>query len=215
MEHGAGLIGVISWEVGRYRAFDIALQAVERPDNTSIVYSTGLMFDYNTNRIIKLALENNYEWVWLLDDDHVFEPDILMNLLNRNVDFVFPMCLQRMPPFNPVLHKSLEEGGNCSGFENLKGKSGIVDIGNWSTGKGCVLIRRSVFEKISYPWFENGILTSQSTASDTYFCKKMNDAGVPVYVDLDNVTGHITPMAIWPEHDAEYNWGYSIRTSYN
>lgn len=213
-DYGKGIIGILSGELGRYRAFDIALMDVERPAGTLITYGVGLNLAQNSNNIIRYAVNKELDWVWLLDDDHVFPRDLLIKLLERNVEFVMPLAVQRKEPFNPVLHKPMSEGGKRSGYENLHGKSGLIDIGDWSTGKGCALIRTSVFKKIPPPWFTLGQIDPELTSPDTHFCQKMHAAGIPIYVDLDNVTGHIAQFAVWPDKDANNHWGYRIQTVY-
>jgi len=39
--------------------------------------------------------------VFFMDDDHTFAPDLLLNLLARNVPVIQPLVLSRYGPFAP------------------------------------------------------------------------------------------------------------------
>ncbi|MGR3303275.1 MAG: hypothetical protein ACUZ8I_12335, partial [Candidatus Scalindua sp.] len=99
-----GLIGIASSTMGRYREFDISLSTVGVPQGSGITYETGCDVAYNFNNLCrKLLRRTDYEWLWILGDDHVFQPDTLNRLIGRNVDIVAPLCLKRTRPFGPVI----------------------------------------------------------------------------------------------------------------
>lgn len=55
-------------------------------------------------------------------------------------------------------------------------------------GLGCVLIKREVFEKIPFPWFD---LKESNYGSDMYFFTKVRDAGFDVWVNPEVMCGQI------------------------
>jgi len=169
----------------------------------------------NMNAGIRLALESDKQWFWIMDDDHVFSDDLLIGLLERNVDIVTPLYLRRRAPFLPVLHGDASREYTRYNFNYLKGKSGLVDVtADGSLPTGGMLIRRHVLEGMEDPWFETGQIDSEYGSWDIYFCEKARQAGFRLFVDTDNVMGHITPVAIWPVCGENGEWGFDIRQVY-
>lgn len=179
---------------------------------------------YNSNDVLRAALEQCLtclhphqsaacdkcdcqqfvaaQWASIWDDDHTFPADTLIRMLDRNVDVLMPLYTQRQPPFLPCIYKHQHEDGACDIFqwEDLEGKSGLLPIA--SAGKGGVLVRRHVFEKIADPWFER----LGKIGEDHLFFKKCREAGFGVYVDLDCAIGHLTPVELRPFRDSGGRW---------
>ena len=154
-------------------------------------------------------MENpQFEWLWILGDDHLFNPDLLLKLLDRKVDVVVPLCCRRMAPYFPILHNGPDYGpeGKWASVKEpwavLKGKTGLLD---WegTAGNAGMLIRRHVLEAMTDPWFESGKTDPGLSGSDIYFWHKLRQHGFKPYIDLDNIIGHITHTSIWPEQDEE------------
>lgn len=55
-------------------------------------------------------------------------------------------------------------------------------------GLGCILIKRSVFERLAYPWFD---LREGMYGSDMYFATKARDVGIETWVDPSVRCGQI------------------------
>lgn len=69
-----------------------------------------------------------------------------------------------------------------------------VDI----AGTGFLMIKREVFEKVKYPWFECG--EKGQSGEDIYFCVKCKEAGIPIFVDTGLHLGHVaTPYVVTNE----------------
>jgi len=56
------------------------------------------------------------------------------------------------------------------------------------SGMHFTLIRRDVIENVDPPWFKT--LNTTGAGEDFHFCKKVADAGYPMYADLSVQTGH-------------------------
>lgn len=193
-------------EVARWVRFDECWENTRRPSGI-IVKTRYQTYDvgHARNLAIRYAQKLNAKWVWLLDDDQTWEPNLLVNLLNRKVDIVQPLTLMRMAPWLPV------------GF---KGKPGdelgmMVLQKDWEplepvlvSGGGCLLIRQKVWEAIEAPWFRPGYATSGrgTQGEDTAFGVLANERGFTVYLDTENVCGHITSCEIRPARDASGEW---------
>jgi len=143
-----------------------------------------------------MMLEGKDDWLWFMDDDHAFPPDLLLRLDSHNMPLVVPLCLQRVSPFKPVVYVDKDGGGKGERAKpippkNSKRTEGLVEIAGGGTAG--MLIRREVFEAIDPPWFEYGTISE-----DLIFCDKAKAAGFPLYCDLSARLGHITTAVAWP-----------------
>lgn len=213
VEQPAGVVGVASHQLGRYREFDKCLNEVWIPPNSIRDWYLGLCVPRNYNDAIKTTLEFAKEWLWILDDDHVFPRELLLNLLERDVDIACPLYVRRCPPFKPVLHADAKGEFRRYDWDYLNGKSGLVDItADGSAPTGGMLIRRRVLEKLQYPWFESGKIDPELGSWDIWFCEKARQAGFKIYVDTDNTIGHIMHMALWPQRNEDGTYQHQVTT---
>lgn len=211
-KHPAGLIGICTGPVGRYRDFDWCVDKIIAPLGSVKQIQIGLEIPFNYNELARATLAARLDWLWLLDDDHVFPPDLLLNLLGRNVDIVTPLYLRRRPPFLPVLHGDATRKFVRYNFNYLRGQTGLVDLtADGAAPTGGMLIRRRVLEKMADPWFEYGQINTELGSWDIYFCEKARQAGFSLYVDADNTMGHLIHVAVWPIRDAEGIYSPDIR----
>ena len=178
----SGTICVASQDQARFHTFTQCYQRLETPEGWA--HATHHCYDtaYGRNRLVQMAVG---DYVFFLDDDVCFEPDILKRLLKHNVDVVGALYLRRMYPFNPAPHTSLE------GPPGLR-KSKLA-------ATGALLVKKSVFDKIEYPWFlstytEDG----QPVSDDGYFCHELLKAGVSIYVDTSVWVGHMGTCVVRP-----------------
>ncbi len=206
-DYSPGVIGIATYFLGRYREFDIAISRIKAPAGSEVRWEMGLNIAYHYNQMIRNMFENDtFQWVWFLGDDHVFQDDLLIKLLDRDVDVVTPLCLRRSMPFQTVIHKSESENYERVGFDFLHGKTGMIDISDKGIGNAGMLVRRKVLEAIPSPWHESGKTDPELGGSDLYFCEKIRKAGFSSYLDLDNRIGHITHAAVWPCRDENNNY---------
>ena len=81
-QRGGGTIGVISSDLGRYSDFSLSMCVLLKPEDARIIWTKSVDVVGNCNQICRKMLG---EWLWLMGDDHVFNPDILVRLLEHNV----------------------------------------------------------------------------------------------------------------------------------
>lgn len=220
----AGAIGISSGYTSRYAAFDACLHQLLKPPGTKVKWETGVNFEFNWNQMIR-NLPEDCEWFWIMGDDHVFAPDLLLKLLDRNVDVVVPLCLHRAHPFMPVIRGQRDEPRDFVrvDWKPIEGKSGLLNLAEVSaevggtlipkmvTGNAGMLIRRSVFDRLPAPWFEVGQVDRELRSSDLHFCRKLHEAGIGLYLDCDNPIGHILDMAVWPARNDTGEWTPELR----
>lgn len=196
----SGTVGIPANDAARYTLFFACLTGLLTPTNTQVRWAFGSDRIRGRNNLVRESLEVGSEWLWFLDDDHAFAPDLLLRLLAHEKDIVTPVYLQRMMPFAPVVYTG-QEGPD---FEALFLPDYPIDAGLvpvHSAGTGGMLIRSEVFRAIEEPWFEHG-----HASEDLIFCEKARDAGFEIHCDLQAHLGHLTSAVIWPAV-AEGKWG--------
>jgi hypothetical protein len=203
-----GTIAVITPETGRYGAFHQCREALERPAGTAVHIRTGGGYSIadDRNRVVEAS---KGDWIWWLDDDHVFSHGTLMRLLahfeDDRVDAVVPLCLKRKPPFSPVVLSLNPELTHATQAVVSQDDRGLVEIG--AAGGGGMLVRRRVFEAMPAPWFRPHP-RNPGGGEDIWFCQEMRRAGFRLFCDFDTPIGHIAPMAIWP---SRHDYGFQLQ----
>lgn len=189
----SGTIAYCSREDQIYPIFasNLARLAQKHPE-AKIVQSIGNDIAAQRNQAV---LQAEGDWIWFIDTDMVFAPEIIDRLLRHEVDVVQALCLKRHPPHQPILW---ERDPNTE-VDFPTGRPRLIEVA--CVGSGGTLYRRRVFEAIKGPWFE-GILGVE----DINFARKIVEAGFKLYTDLTTPVGHTTPMVIWPERQDE-TWG--------
>jgi hypothetical protein len=195
-DHGPGVVGFTGGELARYHGFTMAWGALNVPVGTKEFDGLGYDTACNSNSIVEYMRTKcpEAEWVFIMDDDHVFAPDALMNMLDKRVDVLVPLYAQRRPPFRPCIYKAENADGSyhIHDWPDLEGKGGLLPV--VSAGKAGVLLRRRVIDALAVPHFEwNGVV-----GEDHYFFKKCRAAGFQPYVDLDTTLGHLTSVPVFP-----------------
>jgi hypothetical protein len=195
---GPGTVAVATDEAGRYTRFAIAMQGLLCPIGSRTLWQVGNDIAGNRNGACAQA---DGDWVWFIDDDHTFAPDILLRLLARDVDIVAPLCLRRVQPFHPVACDL--DGRHLDVTRYAHGE--LVEVEH--TGSSGMLIRRRVLEQVEAPWFELG----NGVSEDVAFCRKAREAGFLVHVDMGVPLGHITTAVVWPTNtDGAWYTGFDI-----
>lgn len=201
-EYPPGTIGVLADWTGRYTDFTKAMVDVVKPNGTKIVWAYGSLQSTACNNIV-----DNFEgdWLWIMGDDHVFRPDMLLRLLDHDVDIVVPLCVQKHPPFLPVVHESLEPSGRFNMIDLTKHKEEkLVEV--YAAGSAGMLIKRHVLEAMEKPIFEFGRIGQENVGEDLLFCHKAQEAGFKVHCDLSLKLGHLRPITLTSEMK-DGKWG--------
>lgn len=181
-------VGVLSNELARFSAFFQSLLGVmgNLPPGSGLGWAKGVNIPKACNRLVAQMLEGTYEWLWIMGDDHTFDNDIVVRLIEHDVDVVVPHCLGRYPPWDPVVWNQDEDGLY---FRPNLPKSGLTEI--HAAGSAGMLIRRRVLEAVEAPWFEG-------RNEDIGFCEKAREAGFSIYIDPEIRLGHVTLATVRP-----------------
>ena len=161
--------------------------------------SSGANVTNARNEIVaKFLDEHDADWLWFIDTDMVFPPD----LLDRLVEAAHP----RERPIVGALCFSVQDGFRaCPTLYTIRpdGKAGRIynyprdTMMRVFTGTGCLLVHRSALEKMrdhgfdpAYPWFQETRTQDLPIGEDITFCIRAEAIGIPVHVDTGIKCGH-------------------------
>lgn len=139
---------------------------------------------WKRNALVRSMLSQpSLQWVLFVDSDAVPPPDTVVRLLAHEVDIVGALHCLRFSPY--PLGSSRPIGQGPGGLHQVN-----------TLGCHCMLVRRSVFERIPEPWFEH---PAPGVGEDAYFNMRADEAGIPRFVDPCLVVGHMSMLNITPE----------------
>lgn len=90
------------------------------------------------------------DWLLQLDNDETFDPDLVMRMLqlfeSQQLDVLTGIYHFKQKPYNPVLFQYVE--GQYRAMINWDNKEEVRLMPVGAAGGGCLLVRRSVFDRI-------------------------------------------------------------------
>lgn len=210
-----GTIALPTNEIGRFTLFTVCLASTMQPSGSNLHVSAGVDVTNNINAAIADMLNREDDgWVWIIGDDHTWEPDCLMRLLHSmdehpHIDILVPLVCRRNPPWNLVV---FNEAGFFEGDNSIPQwkpyqyselpSCGVFEVD--AAGSAGMLIRRHVLESMKFPWFQstNGVYLNE----DVMFCVKAREEGWRIYATADVTMGHIGIFNVRPMN-REGTWG--------
>jgi len=128
-----------------------------------------------------------YEWLIWLDSDVAFDNETMLYLMEsaekKEYDIISPVIVTRLAPHIPLIYKDDNHMQIPSYQEWTKADA---------VGFGCVIMHKSILEKIPRPHFkteytEKGKLIGE----DIYFFRKAKKYGITLGVNLFTKFGHV------------------------
>lgn len=123
------------------------------------------------------------EYLWMVDTDHTFEPDIFARLVNAakmfRLDVVSGLYLKKQPPYRPAAWKWNDDGGH-SELSDIS-MDNVLQVG--AVGAGCLLVHRRVFDRIEKEMKEDPFSVREfgvTTGEDFAFCKRLKMLNIPI-----------------------------------
>lgn len=222
LDHPPGVICIASGELARYPHFTHSMLNVLRPKGTQVHMGIGLNVAANFNSGVRQMMATpGLEWVWIMGDDHEFDHTTLLRLLDHELDIVVPLVVRRQPPFIPVLFKKPHDDTPLGQFPPFYWHElppdGLIgpEEGLYTCGSAGMLIRRHVIEAMPDPWFEMGKMGKDLTNEDTFWCKKVQDAGFKIYADCSIYMDHWTPISLRPVLAESGEWTVALNLGGN
>lgn len=148
-----------------------------------IVHLDRAQLSYHSSARNELAQRMLGDWVLMLDTDHAFAPDLLYRMLRLfnyyKLDVLTGVYHMRIEPFLPLLYCWNDEK---DGFQHLADWQTDVDIFQVdSAGAGCLMIRRSVIERIYEELNEEPFSITMPWSEDHSFFVRLRKLGIKAY----------------------------------
>lgn len=187
-----------------------AIYDLEKADNEVIFeYVRGYDCATARNRIAQRALDNGTDYVLMVDNDVVLPKDALINLLDnpkevclgfyahRDSDNLYRgrTCVCKLFDEKGKRHFNypLESEYTAAELAELR-QRGQYKVEIHGGGMGCALIKTSVFNRVTYPWYDwvnYGGHNRGMLSEDLYFCEGCKKKNIKIYTDTRVNCGHI------------------------
>lgn len=206
----SGVIGVIADHASRYTWFHSSLAELDKPEGTKIEWRIGANRGESRNSLVRQCLDERRDWVFFVDDDECFPPDVLTKLLAHEQPVVSALILQRGMPYLPTCYATFNADGTFSPLD-LKFVGGDTLVQCAGLGSGGLLVRSHVFKTVSEPWF----VYTEDFGEDLFFSRKCAAFDIPMCVDTGCRIGHIIPAAVFAQTKLTSNsmWEVGIQLS--
>jgi glycosyltransferase involved in cell wall biosynthesis len=137
------------------------------------------------NNGVAMAQDAGADHVLFLDSDMIFPRTALRRLLDHGLDIVGATYAKRVPPFQAL--------GTALPQQPADAPPGLIEMARIPTG--CLLIRMTVFDRLSKPYFHFGVDAARGliVGEDYMFCDRARAAGLRIWCDgiLSRALGHI------------------------
>lgn len=172
------------------------------------------------NRLVEEFLTNHQacDWLLFMDADMVFDHDAVHRLVARaiqhDVKILGGLCLI-VTADGPLPTLFIDDEDTVTRVLLDWPEDTVQQVA--ATGTGCLLVHRSVFEKMQADasgsrncWFNFDVVTSQtgkewSLGEDVSFCLRARRAGFDIYVDTTNHIGHHKGTKTWWPSETKTN----------
>ena len=147
------------------------------------------------NLMAHAALDENCDYLFMVDSDTVPPRDALTHLMSHNLDVCLGWYPRGTDPSmtNMIVPCTLgyTESFPVSELERLA-DNGVELLEVKAGGLGCALIKTSVFRRFKAPWFlfvNHG--DGRWLGEDNYFCQQVAQSGSRIYADARVRCGHV------------------------
>ncbi len=160
----------------------------------------------NLNKIVEVG--KSFDYIFIVEDDSMFGPDTVLRLLQHDKDVVAGLCVSRQAPFMPYIYQAV---GNDEILPRplLPEDTGLIKVA--ATGMGGILIKTSVFDKLTKPYFHTFFDGEIEWGQDILFAKSLVKAGIEVFCDTDVTIWHATQCALGAIKNDKNEWQTVVR----
>lgn len=147
--------------------------------------------------VLDFLAQPHLAWLLFCDSDAAPPKATFAQLWTHEVEIVSGAFLTRNPPYH-LAARALDPA-----LHELPIHAGLQEVG--AVGFHCVLLRRTVLERMPSPWFED---TAVGVGEDYHFCDKARALGFRVFMDSDLEVGHVAMANITFEFAAAWRAGH-------
>lgn len=168
-----------------------SLAMLKKVDECAVAFQIGSLIYTSRDNLCKKAINMGADYVFWLDSDMVFNPDVL-ELLFKDMEkdtIVTGLYFRRAYPFSPVLFDTLEkteDGFDQSEFEDIPDTP--FEVGG--CGFGCVLMPTEAAVAVSLN-FREMFNPMKGAGEDLSFCWRARKSGYKIICDPRIPLGHV------------------------
>ena len=173
-----------------------SLAMLKKVDECAVAFQIGSLIYTSRDNLCKKAINMGADYVFWLDSDMVFNPDVL-ELLFKDMEkdtIVTGLYFRRAYPFSPVLFDTLEkteDGFDQSEFEDIPDTP--FEVGG--CGFGCVLMPTEAAVAVSLN-FREMFNPMKGAGEDLSFCWRARQSGYKIICDPRIPLGHVAHTVI-------------------
>lgn len=146
------------------------------------------------------------DWFFWLEDDIVPDKDIYFQLREaaspEDRPYVSALAYCRTRPYHP-------------GVADVIDKDGMKYVRQWQDaphsgtvpadriGMCAALFHRSLFDRVSEPWFAVDVSSGIGIGPDSFWCRRLKDSGIQPYLCCDTRVGHVGTAAVITQEISE------------
>lgn len=163
-----------------YSLYNLATSLTEHGIEHKLFVSPGTLIANQRHELVLAAQEWAATHVMFVDSDIEFSPYHVIDLIEFNEDIVGAAYSKRVEPIIPTAWHKIDDWNSYIKVEEQTESHIKVE----AMALGFCLIKTSVFERLSLPWFQLGFYNNQYTGEDIEFFRKCNDNSIPIWLDI-------------------------------
>jgi GT2 family glycosyltransferase len=151
-----------------------------------------------------------YDWLMWIDSDMVWEPSDVDKLIAKDKDIITGLAIT--DPISSRLNFGACDGDGRIKFWHKKdlkdlprSGDGLIEAG--FAGFGFILVKRGVFESMSFPWFKPTMIQRGNEiyfpSEDITWSLRAVDLGWKIWADPEVCVGHEKPAVLRVPKDGE------------
>lgn len=173
-----------------------SLAMLQKEGECAVGFQIGSLVYMARENLAKSAIEMGADYIFWLDSDMVFNPDVLKRMLaNREKgDIISGLYFRRVSPYSPVLYDKLdltENGATWSEFDELPDE--IFECGG--VGFGCVLMPTQICIDVMNE-YHTMFTPVAGMGEDLSFCWRARQLGYKIVCDPSISLGHVGSYVI-------------------
>lgn len=175
--------------------FFTSFLGLEKIEGTKVAIESGSLVYMARSNLTAKALDGNFDYIFWLDSDMTFEPNVLKRLVHDaeyyGLDCVTGICFKRSFPTYPTILKELswDDGANIAEPYKDYPKDELFDIAG--CGLACCLVKvdalKAVMDKYQCSPFE----PLPGLGEDYSFCYRLAGCGIRMMCDSRVKFGHV------------------------